>query len=237
MTMKRRTLDIMFSVGGLGLAVLLLALGLVLGNRAAFASDYVRTQLSQQDIQFPTADKLQARETAFTQARTGCVLAYAGQQVTTGEQAECYANEYLGGHLTWLATKLGMPQVAYVDGMSYTKLGAEQTKLKGAIATAQANHDPGVPALQQRLADVTTVRTKMFEGTTLSNGLLTAYGFGSFGSTAATAATVSYIVAGILLVLSIAGFVHALRTPRSAAFALPDQSPGAPHTPGRMAPA
>ena len=44
--MKRRTLDITFSVGGLVLAGLLLVLGLVLQNQANFADSYVKHQLS-----------------------------------------------------------------------------------------------------------------------------------------------------------------------------------------------
>ena len=43
--MKRRTLDITFSVGGLALAGLLLVLGLVLQNQADFAKSYVKDQL------------------------------------------------------------------------------------------------------------------------------------------------------------------------------------------------
>ena len=43
--MKRRTLDITFSVGGLALAGLLLVLGLVLQDQADFAKSYVKDQL------------------------------------------------------------------------------------------------------------------------------------------------------------------------------------------------
>jgi hypothetical protein len=45
---KRRSLDVVFSVGGLLLAGLLPVLGLVLENQADFAKSYVTDQLSQQ---------------------------------------------------------------------------------------------------------------------------------------------------------------------------------------------
>ena len=48
--MKRRTLDVLFSAGGLALAVLLLVLGLVMTSNANFAKSYVKDQLSQQKI-------------------------------------------------------------------------------------------------------------------------------------------------------------------------------------------
>ena len=92
--MKRRTLDIMFSAGGLVLAVLLLIVGIVLTSNASFAKNYVGDQLSQQHITFATVDKLTANE-----KNSACLVQYAGQNMTTGKQAECYANEYIGGHL------------------------------------------------------------------------------------------------------------------------------------------
>lgn len=212
--MKRRTLDIMFSIGGVGLAVLLVVLGLVLTNRANFADDYVADELVEQKITFKPADELEPREREYTEARSGCVLRYAGEVMTTGKQAECYAKEYLGGHLTWLATRLGMTTVADLDGQSYTELGAEQGRLRTEIAAAQDAGEP-VADLEQRLTDVTTLRTKLFEGTMLKNALLTSYGFSSFSDTADTAATVAYTVAGLLFVLAMAGFVHAFVTPKN----------------------
>ena len=52
----------------------------------------------------------------------------------------------------------------------------------------------------------------MFRGTTLRSMLLEAYGFWQFGQIALIAAIVSYIAAGLMLVLSIFGFVHLRRT-------------------------
>ena len=92
--MKRRTLDVIFSVGGVLLAALVLVLGLVLQNQANFAKNYVRDQLTAQKITFTPADKLTDEEKQAT-----CIVANAGQPLTTGEQAACYANHYIAVHL------------------------------------------------------------------------------------------------------------------------------------------
>src|SRR5438094_7496962 len=92
--MKRRTLDILFSIGGVGLAVLFLVLGLVMTSNGNFSKKYVRDQLRQQQITFKTADTLTAEE-----KEAPCLVKYAGQQLETGKQAECYANEFIGLHV------------------------------------------------------------------------------------------------------------------------------------------
>jgi hypothetical protein len=221
--MKRRTLDLLFSMGGVVLALLLVILALVMSDRADFSKDYVSRELSAQDIQFSTRDKMDPREVAFSRERTGCYLDYAGQFVTTGKQAECYANEVIGGHMTWLATRLGMTQIADLDGKSFRELGLEQTDVKAKIATAQQNGDTAtVTQLNKRLTDVNTLRDKTFQGDMLRGSLLTTYGFSELGRTADQVETVAWWVAAVLLLLALAGFVHALLTPRNKAFAVPE---------------
>jgi hypothetical protein len=60
--MKRRNLDLVFSIGGLLLAALVLILGLVLQNQADFAHNYVKNQLTQQHIVFTPVAGLTAEE-------------------------------------------------------------------------------------------------------------------------------------------------------------------------------
>lgn len=48
--MKRRTLDRLFSFGGLALAAVLVILGAVLTSNANFAKNYVRDQLSDRTL-------------------------------------------------------------------------------------------------------------------------------------------------------------------------------------------
>src|SRR6266513_5555073 len=91
--MKRRTLDILFSVGGVCLAALFLVLAVVMTSNANFSKKYVRDQLRQQQITFKTADTLTPEE-----RQAPCLVKYAGQQLETGKQAECYANSFIGLH-------------------------------------------------------------------------------------------------------------------------------------------
>jgi hypothetical protein len=205
--MKRRTLDILFSTGGVLLAGLLLIAGIVLSSNANFANNYVKDQLSQQHITFTPADKLTDEEKAAP-----CVVKYAGQPLTTGKQAECYANNYIGLHLKSIA-----------GGKTYADLGAVQSDLRAKVAAAQAANAPDLASLQQQLTEVNTQRETLFKGETLRGLLLTSYGFSEFGTKAGQAAVVSYIAAGMLLLLSIAGYVHAFVTPKSKGFAVPEQ--------------
>jgi hypothetical protein len=217
----------MFSAGGLALALLLVIMALVMSDRASFAKGYVARELKAQDVQFTARDKMDAHEVAFTKARSGCALRWAGQFVTTGKQAECYANEVLGAHLSYLPTRLGMTQLADLDGKSFRQLGTEQSDVKAKITAAQKAGDTATAtSLQTRLNDVTTLRDKVFQGTMLRNALLTSYGFSELGRTAGQVETVTWWVAAVLLLLALAGFAHALLTPRDKAFAAPEPMNG-----------
>ncbi len=93
--MKRRTLDLVVSVGGLLLAGLLLIAGLVLTSNANFANNYVHDQLRL------SRRSRSRRPTTLTdeEKQQACLVTYAGQPMTTGKQAECYANNFIGLHL------------------------------------------------------------------------------------------------------------------------------------------
>ncbi|GAB3831002.1 hypothetical protein ACFPIJ_30440 [Dactylosporangium cerinum] len=203
--MKRKTLDILFGLGGVVLAGLLLIAGIVLTSNADFANDYVRSQLAQQQISFKPAATMTAEE-----QRSACLVRYAGQQLTTGKQAECYANEFIGLHLKSIA-----------GGKTYAQLGDVQTELRAKIA-ALPKDDPAVAGLQQQLTDTTTARETVFKGETLRGLLLTSYGFSEFGVKAGQAALVAYLAAGLLLLLGAAGLVHAAITPATRGFAVPE---------------
>jgi hypothetical protein len=176
--MTRRTLDIIFAAGGLVVAGLILVLGLVLQNQANFAKDYVHNQLAQQQIQFTPASGLQANESA------SCLKQYAGQQLVTGKQAECYANNYIAVHLKEVN-----------NGKTYAQTSNE----------VRALPDQNSPAATALNAKVQT----LFRGETLRGLLLTSYGFSIFGDRAQTAAYVCFLVAFVLFLAAIAGFIHA----------------------------
>jgi hypothetical protein len=204
--MKRRTLDVLFSVGGVLLAGLLLAAGLVLTQNANFAKNYVHDQLAQQQITFKTADTLTDEE-----KKAPCLVQYAGQKMTTGKQAECYANNFIGLHLKSIG-----------GGKTYAELGEPQTALKNQVAAATQANAANLADLQKQLADVTAARETVFKGETLRGLLLTSYGFSEFGTKAASFATVAFLAAGLMGLLALFGFIHALVTPKTVAFAAPE---------------
>ena len=209
--MKRRTLDILFSIGGLAIAALLVVAGIVLSANASFANNYVHDQLAAQNITFKTADSLTDEEKA-----QACLVSYAGQQLTSGKQAECYANNFIGLHLKSTA-----------GGKTYAELGGPQSALRSQLAEAQKAtpvDQAKVDDLTTQLNTVTQQRETVFKGETLRGLLLTSYGFSEFGTKAAQAATVAYLAGGLMFLLAIFGLIHAYVTPKTRGFAVPDDA-------------
>ncbi len=207
--MKRRTLDIMFSVGGLALAGLLLVMGIVLNSNANFAKSYTHDQLAAQQISFKAADKLTDAE----KAGAPCAIGYAGQALTTGKQAECYS-QVIGVHVK-----------ATAAGRTYASQGDFITGLKAELATAQKAtpvDQAKVTDLNTQITTATAARETLFKGETLRGLLLTSFGFAVFGVKGGQGASVAFLVSGLMLLLSLAGLYHAFKTPQSKAFASPE---------------
>lgn len=205
--MKRRTLDFLFSAGALGLAGLLAVLGLVMTSNANFSEGYVRDQLTQQHITFKPVAALTDEE-----KQSACVVKFAGQALTTGKQAECYANDFIALHLKSIG-----------GGQTFADLGVPQSALRTQVADAVKANDPALAGLQKQLADISAQRETVFKGETLRGLLLTSFGFSILGDKAAQAATVAYSAAALMALLALAGFVHAFRTPKDEAFAPPER--------------
>ena len=170
--MKRRTLDIAFSIGGALFAVLLLILGLVLKDQADFAKDYVKDQLVQQKIEFPA--EYNRGETDV--AGSGCLTDFAGTVLDSGEKAECFANFYIKTHMLHSAEAAGYPEDTYdtmgdvVGGLKEDLQAAKDSGDEAAIEEAQGKVDAA-----------SGLRDTMFKGETLRGLLLTTYGFSIFG--------------------------------------------------------
>ena len=175
--MRRRTFDILMAAAGMFLAVTLLAAGGLLTWAHTFIGNEVSTQLSAQQIYFPAANSPAVAAPQFAAMRP-----YGGQQLTTGAQAEVYADHFIANHLKVIG-----------GGKTYAQLSAE--------AIAQPNN----AALA---AQVNTV----FKGETLRGLLLNAYAFGTMGTIAGIAAIAAFIAAAVMLILSGLGLVHARRT-------------------------
>jgi hypothetical protein len=195
--MNRKTLDVIFSAGGAALAVLLVVLGFVLMNQSNFAKNYVHDQLGQQKISFTPAKALTAEEKA------PCLVSNAGKALTTGSQAECYANNYIAVHLSEVN-----------DGKTYAQTSGESRAIAAQAQAAMEKDPTSAQAVSlDKQAKVLSGKTDtLFRGETLRGLLLTSYGFSIFGERAGQAAMVAFAVAGVLLLASIAGFAHAYAT-------------------------
>ena len=194
--MHRRTLDIIFSAGALALAGLLLILGLVLQNQADFAKTYVHDQLSAQKIVFTPTKTLAPEE-----KKADCLVQNAGQPLTSGKQAECYANRYIALHLTEINS-----------GKTYAETSTESRAAATEAATATTNGAANAAQLTAAAKALDGKTQTLFRGETLRGLLLTSYGFSIFGERAQQAALVCFAVALVLLLAAIAGFVHAFST-------------------------
>jgi hypothetical protein len=187
-----------FSAGGIAVAILLVLLGFVFKTNADFADSYVHDQLAEQKISFTAAEFLSDEEKA-----SSCLIENAGTPLDSGKKAECYANDYIGMHLKGIG-----------GGETYATIGAIQTKAKTALADATAANASNVAELKADLDKITGQRESMFKGETLRGLLLTSYGFSIFGEKAALAGMLSFLGALVMLLASIAGFIHAFSTPK-----------------------
>lgn len=176
--MKRRTFDVLVSSVGLFLAGVLVVAGGLLTWANTFVGNQVRTQLSEQQIFFPPEGSPAIAGAAFAPMNK-----YAGQQLTTGAQAEVYADHFIAIHLKEIGS-----------GQTYAQL------------SAKSNADPTDTALAGQ------VQT-MFRGETLRGLLLNAYAFGTMGTIAGIAAIAAFASAAVMLVLGGLGLYHARRTP------------------------
>jgi hypothetical protein len=185
--MRRRTFDALATTAGLLLAAVLLTAGILLGWAHSFVTNEVHSQLASQKIEFPT--KTNPEFKALPKADAAAMGQYAGQQMTTGTQAETYADHFIAVHLREIG-----------GGKTYSQLSA--------AAMAQ-------PKNAALAAQVETV----FKGTTLRGMLLNAYGWWQMGQIMLIAAIVAFAGAVLFLILSGFGFWHLRRAaPESEIF-------------------
>lgn len=174
---ERKAIDKVFILLGIAITVIMVAIGGLSWYGYTFATDMVSTQLSAQKIYFPDreSDAFKALS-AEDQVEVG---RFAGQQLTTGEQAKVYANNYIGAHLK----KIG-------NGKTYAEISED------------AKADPTNAALQQQ-------KTALFQGETLRGMLLgNGYAFWVFAMIAQYIALAAFSGALIMLVLVFMGMGH-----------------------------
>lgn len=178
----RRMIDSVLVAGGLLMTGVLLAAGGLLVWAHVFVNNEIHDQLSAQKIFFPPAGSDAIKGPEFQQMRQ-----HAGQQLTTGAQAEVYADHFIAVHLETIG-----------GGKTYAEL------------SAAAMADPNNAALAGQVETV-------FKGETLRGLLLNAYAFGKMASIALIAAIGAFVAAGVMLLLSGLGLRHIRRSGRASA--------------------
>jgi hypothetical protein len=177
--MRRRTFDAVATIAGLVLTVVLaIGGGLLLWGHSVVNTD-VHNQLAAQKIVFPAANSPEIK--ALPAADATAMKQYAGQTMTTGGQAEIYADHFIAVHLN----KIG-------GGKTYSQLSAASLA------------DPKNAVLADQVQSV-------FRGVTLRGMLLNAYGWWEMGQIMLVSAIVAFCAAGLFLILSGLGFWHLRR--------------------------
>jgi hypothetical protein len=192
--LRRRTIDsVLIGMGAVCVVVMAIAGGLLTWGHN-FATDYVHNELSSQHVNFPD-------QAALVKEGRSDLVRFAGDQVTTGRQAEAYAS-YIAHHLDGIA-----------GGATYADLGQPETAAKAAV---QAAKDSGQSAatvtdLQAKADTITNQRNTLFKGETLRGLLLSSYAWATIGTIAGIAAIVAFVGAGVMLILVVLGVVHKMR--------------------------
>ena len=176
-TMRRRV--IVLQVGLIGILVFCAGF-LFWGN--SFIHNQISTELTAQQIFFPAADNKAIA--SLPAADAAAMSIYGGQQLTTGAQAQVYANSFIGVHLSEVA-----------GGLTYSQMSAQ----------AMAN-----PTDQKMAGQVAT----LFKGETLRGLLLNAYGWWTIGTYALYAAIGLALAAFAVLVALAFEVFLAIREPR-----------------------
>ena len=189
--MSRKRFDTIASTVGVLLAALLLAVsGLALWANS-FINDNVKTQLVAQKVFFPPAGSDSINDPAVKPY----LEKYAGQQLTTGDQAKAYADHFIAVHL-----REANGGLTYSELSTKARANPTDTTLPGKVDTA-------------------------FRGETLRGLLLNAYAFGKMAQIAGYVALITLGAAGLLLLLSAMGAAHASRTPSDREVHVPGWHP------------
>jgi hypothetical protein len=176
--MNRKAWDRIVSASAMVIAVAMIVLGVFAIYGGNFGRDNVQTRLAPQNITFPPLN-------AMTPEERQAVGTFAGQQVTTGVQAEAFSR-YIGGHLA-----------AVNGGKTYSETSS---------AARVEGLDPDVAAELQGKADT------LFKGETLRSILLNAYGWWTVATIALYAGFAMVAMGIVLAALSLLGFRHARRS-------------------------
>ncbi len=135
-----------------------------------FTTNQIKDELTAQQIFFPGKDQIKAGGALDPSEFSQEIRDQAGNQLSDGNQARIYANDFMGKHLEGIAS-----------GMTYASVGTKISELKAQQANLSKD-DPAYTGLQNQITTLTAARETLFKGETLRGNLLNAYGWWTVGT-------------------------------------------------------
>jgi hypothetical protein len=167
----------------------------------SFVTNQVRDELTAQQIYFPAADQIKTGGALDPAKFPQEIQDQAGNQVTDGNQARIYANDFIGEHLQGVA-----------GGKTYSQVSSQAIALNAQIAQTPKT-DPNYATMQSQLATLNAQKATLFQGETLRSILLNAYGWWTIGVYTTYAAIGLMVVALVVLGALVFEVFAAVRRP------------------------
>ena len=176
--------------------VLLVLIGAAALIGGSFSHNYVTGQLKQEGISMPTQQGVDA---LTEQASKDALAPYVGEKLTTGTQAELYANHYIWQHMQSAAKNfkttdgkaLAPEQYNYAGIGDFSNVVKAVLKAQG-LSDTEINAHPDVVALN-------ALRASNFQGDTLRGMLLNAYAWWLIGTIAIWVGVAALVLGAALL--------------------------------------
>lgn len=172
---ERKAVDKVFILLGIAVTAILVVVGVLTWYGYTFASDMVKTNLSEQKIFFPP--KGSPAIASLPEADQKEMNKYAGQQLVDGDQAKVYADNFIKVHLSKVA-----------EGKTYAEVSSEAMK------------DPSNTVLQAQKTALFQGET--LRGLLLGSGY-SYWTFGKIAQFASIASFASAVVMAFLVVLGL----------------------------------
>src|SRR6266540_4767664 len=167
--------------------VVILAAGAAFAyGMGTFTTGQIHDELVAQQIFFPAKDQIKAGGALDPAEFPQEIRDQAGNQVTDGNQARIYANDFIGVHLQGVA-----------GGKTYAQVSTQASALSKQIA-ATPKDDPNYAAMQTQLTTLNAQKTTLFQGETLRGMLLNSYGWWTVG-TYTTFAAIGLLLASLVV--------------------------------------
>jgi hypothetical protein len=183
--------------------VVVLAAGAIFAfSLGTFTTNQIKDELTSQQIFFPGTDQIKAGGALDPAKFPQEIRDQAGNQVTDGNQARIYANDFIGKHLEGTA-----------NGLTYASVGTKISQLKAQQASL-AKDDPAYTDLGNQITALTAARETLFKGETLRGNLLNAYGWWTVG-TYTTLASYGLVLVSLVVLGALVFEVVAARRPQT----------------------